>query len=89
MLQFWKTLVLSYTIKYSYLSFPGGANDKEPACLCRRLLPMQEIQDQSLGLEDLLQESMAIHSSILTWRIPWTEKPGGLQSIELQRPGHD
>ena len=73
MLQFWKTLVLSYTIKYSYLSFPGGANDKEPACLCRRLLPMQEIQDQSLGLEDLLQEGMAIHSSILTWRIPWTE----------------
>ena len=39
---------------------------------------MQETQIQSLGLEDPLEEEMAIHSSILTWKIPWTEKPGGL-----------
>ena len=40
---------------------------------------------QSLGREDPLEEGMATHSSILTWRIPWTEEPGGLQSIELKR----
>ena len=38
---------------------------------------------QSLGQEDLLEEGMATHSSILAWRIPWTEKPGGLQSLGL------
>ena len=41
----------------------------------------QEIQVQSLGQEDLLEEEMATHFSILAWRIPWTEEPGGLQSI--------
>ena len=40
---------------------------------------------QSLGWEDPLEEGMATHSSILTWRIPWTEEPGGLQSIGLRR----
>ena len=44
---------------------------------------------QSLDREDLLEEGMATHSSILAWRIPWTEEPSGLQSIELQRVGHD
>ena len=47
---------------------------------------MQEVQEtwvQSLGWEDPLEEGMATHSSILTWRIPWTEEPGGLQSIGL------
>ena len=39
---------------------------------------------QSLGWEDSLEEGMATHSSILAWRIPWTEKPGGLQSVGLQ-----
>ena len=43
----------------------------------------------SLGREDALEEGMAIHSSILAWRIPWTEEPGGLQFIGLQRVGHD
>ena len=41
------------------------------------------------GWEDPLKERMATHSSILAWRIPWTEKPGGLQSMESQRAGHD
>ena len=45
--------------------------------------------DSSLGQEDPLEEGMATHSSILAWRIPWTEEPGGLQSIELQRVRHD
>ena len=44
---------------------------------------------QSLVWEDPLEEGMATHSSILAWRIPWTEDPGGLQSIGLQRVGHD
>ena len=45
---------------------------------------MQETQVQSLGGEDPLEKGMATHSSILAWRIPWTEKPGGLQSIGPQ-----
>ena len=48
-----------------------------------------ETQVRSLGGEDPLEEEMATHSSILAWRIPWTEEPGGLQSIESQRVGHD
>ena len=50
---------------------------------------IQETQVQSLGQEDPLEEGMATHSSILAWRIPWTEEPGGLQSIGSQRVGHD
>ena len=42
-----------------------------------------------LGQEDSLEKEMATHCSILAWRIPWTEEPGGLQSTELQRIGHD
>ena len=49
---------------------------------------MQEIQVRSLGREDPLEQGMATHSGILSWRIPWTEEPGGQQSIELQRVGH-
>ena len=49
---------------------------------------MQEMPVPSLGREDPLEEEMATHSSILTWEI-WTEKPGGLQSMGLQRVGHD
>jgi len=45
----------------------------------------QEIQVQSLGLEDPLEEGMATHSTILAWRIPWTEEPGGLQSMGSQK----
>ena len=47
------------------------------------------MQVQSLGWEDALEKEMATHSRILAWRIPWTEEPGGLQSIGLQRVGHD
>ena len=50
---------------------------------------MQEMQVQSPGLEDLLEKSMATHSSILAWRIPWTEEPGGLQSMGSQRVRYD
>ena len=50
---------------------------------------MQETWVRALGQEDLLEEVMATHSSILAWRIPWTEEPGGLLSIRLQRVRHD
>ena len=53
------------------------------------LPPMQETQVQSLGWEDPLEKEMAIHSSILAWRIPWIEEPGGLQSTGSQRVRHD
>ena len=50
---------------------------------------MWDTRVQSLSQDDPLQKEMATHSSILAWRIPWTEKPGGLQSTELQRVRHD
>ena len=53
------------------------------------LPPMRETWVQSLSREDPLEKEMAIHSSILAWRIPWTEKPSRLQSKGLQRVGHD
>jgi len=48
----------------------------------------QETQGQSLSQEDPLEKGMATHSSILAWRIPWTEEPGRLQSVESPRVGH-
>ena len=55
----------------------------------KRLPTMQETQVQSLGQEDPLEKEMATHSSILAWKIPWTEEPSRLQSVELQRVRHD
>ena len=49
---------------------------------------IQEMQVQSLGWEDPLEEGMSTHSSILAWKIPWTEEPGGLQSMGSQRVAH-
>ena len=53
------------------------------------LSTMQETRVQSLGQEDPLEKEMAIHSSTIAWKIPWTEEPGGLQSMGSQRVGHD
>ena len=55
----------------------------------KRLPAMWKTWVQSLGWEDLLEKEMATHSSILAWRIPWTEKDGGLESMGSQRVGHD
>ena len=55
----------------------------------KRLPAMQETWVQSLGREDPLEKEMATHSSILAWRMPRTEEPGGLQSTGSQRVGHD
>ena len=68
-----------------FMSFPGGSEVKN-------LPTMQETQEtwvRSLGQEDPLEEGMATHSSILAWRIPCAEEPGGLQSMGLQRVRHD
>ena len=58
------------------------------AQMVKNLLAMQETQVSSLSLEDPLDKEMTIHFSILAWRILWTEEPGGLQSMRLQRAGH-
>ena len=55
----------------------------------KNLPAMQEMRVQFLGWKESLEEEMAKHSSVLAWRIPWTEEPGGLQSIELQRVGYN
>ena len=57
--------------------------------MAQNLPAMQETRVKSLGQEDSLEKGMAIHSSILAWRISWTEKPGRLQSMGSQRVGHD
>ena len=60
--------------------FPGGSMVKNPPA-------KQEMQVRSLGWEDSLKKEMVTHSSILAWEIPWTEDPGGLQSMGLQKSG--
>ena len=70
---------------YGDWGFPGGSGVKSPPAMQE----MQETQVQSLGWDDILGEVMASHSSILTWRIPWTEEPGSLQSMGLYTVGHD
>ena len=62
------------------------ASGKEATCQCRR---QKETWVQFLGQEDPLEEGIITHSSILAWKIPWTEEPGGLQSIGSQRIGHN
>ena len=57
--------------------------------MVKNLSAVRENQIQSLGREDPLEKGMATHSSILGWRIPWTEEPGGLQSMGSQRVGHN
>ena len=63
------------------MGFPGGSDSKESAFNAGNT-------GSSLGREDHLEKGMASHSSILTWRIPWAEKPGRLESMELQTVGH-
>ena len=59
------------------------------AQMVKRLSTMRETQVRSLGREDPLEKEMATHSSTIAWKIPWTEEPGRLQSMGLQRVGHD
>ena len=73
------------SLKPTNVGFPGGASRKELTCQCTR----HETQVWSLDQEDALEEGMATHSSILAWRISWTEEPGRLQSMGLQGIRHD
>ena len=59
------------------------------AQMVKNLPAMQETTVRPLGQEDPLEKELATHASILAWRIPWTEEPGRLQSMESQRAGHD
>ena len=65
------------------------SQDFPVAQMVKNLSAMQQTQVRSMGWEDPLEKEMAIHSSIPAWRIPWTEEPGGLQPMGLQRIGHD
>ena len=78
-----KSLSALNTVKY----FWWGAS--LVAQTVKNPLAMHETQVRFLGQEDSLERGMATHSSILAWRIPWTEEPGGLQSMGLQRAGHN
>ena len=71
-----------YNPTHVKLGFPGSSEVK-------RLPAMWETWVRSLGQEDSLEKEMATHSSILAWRIPWTEEPGGLQSTGSRRVGHN
>ena len=68
-----------YPLQYSWASLVAQIVKNPPA--------MRETRVQSLGRQDLLEKGMATHSSILAWRIPWTEEPGGLRSTGSQRVG--
>ena len=71
---------------YQSVAFTGASL---VAQMVKNLPAMWETWVLSLGWEDPLEEGMAIHSSILAWRTPWTEEPGGLQSMGSQRVRHD
>ena len=66
------------------MGFPGGSDGKESACSTGDLGSIPR-----LGQEDPLEKGMATHSNILAWKLPWTEEPGWLKSMGLQRVGHN
>ena len=72
---------IGYPLQHPWASLVAQMVKNPPA--------MQEKWVQSLGQEDPLEKEMKTHSNILAWRIPWTEEPGGLQSMGFQRVGHD
>ena len=76
------TQLRRFTIQNATSSFPVAQTVKDPPAV-------RETQVRSVGGEDPLEEAMAGHSSILAWRIPWTEGPGGLQSLGSQRVRQD
>ena len=80
--------VLAHTHKLNIIEYAPAFGTSLVAQMVKNLPAMQEFQEtqvQSLGGEDPLEKGMATHSSILDWRIPWTEVPGGLQSMGLQK----
>ena len=75
---------MGWTSISTLLGFLDGSVVKNPPAMQEK----QEVQVRSLGWEDPLEEGMATHSRFLAWRMPWTEEPGGLQSIVSQRIRH-
>ena len=74
----------------NFSDFPGRSDGKASAYNAGDQLPaVQEARVRSLGQEDLLEKEMATHSSILAWKVPWTEEPGRLQSMRPERVRHD
>ena len=71
----------------SEVNFPSGSTSLV-AQMVKHLSTMQETHVRSLGREDPLEKEMAVHSSTIAWKIPWTEEPGRLQSMGSQRVGH-
>ena len=78
-------IIILQIYTYIKLGFPGGSAVKNPSAMQET----KEMQVQSLGQEDSLEEDMATHSNILAWRIPWIEEPGGLYSTGLKRVRHN
>ena len=75
-------LFLCSTVHGVWIGLPGGSDRKESAC-------NEGDMGSTPGSGRSPEKGRATHSSFLAWRIPWTEEPGGLQSMELQRVGHD
>ena len=88
-------MIYSWFFCYNYLAiwgFSGGPVVKTLSLVAQRLKNLPAVQEtwiRSLDQEDPLEKEMATYSSILAWRIPWMEEPGGLQSTGSQRVGHD
>ena len=73
----------------SILGLPSGSGASLVAQMVKSLPAMQETQVQSLGQKDTLEKKIATDSSILAWRVPWTEEPDKLQFMGSERVGHD
>ena len=74
---------------YCYCFAPNSQKSFKLSQIVKNLPAMQETGVQPLGQQDILEKEMTTHSSILAWKIPWLEEPGRLQSMGLQRVGHD
>ena len=87
LLIFWEIHIIKYIALPVNIRFGFGAS--LVAQMVKHLSTMQETWVRALGWEDPLEKEMAVHSSTVAWKIPWTEKPGTLQSMGPQRVGHD
>ena len=86
---FWTHIGMIYLDIILFISEISVSGISLVAQIVKNLPAMQETQVQSLSQEDPLEKQISAHSSILAWRIPYTEEPGGLQSMGLQRVRHD
>ena len=88
-LNLWKLIRLQINTEMQRMQKRYSSGTSLVAQMVKNLPAMEKTWVQSLGREDPLETGMATHSSVLAWRIPWTEEPGGLQFMGLQRVGHD